>query len=261
MIDVNLKGCELIEKLPELWAPNLENLNLVYCIKIDKLPKLWAPNLGNLYLAYCKNLVEIDESYGSLEKLRKWNLSYCPKLQFLPSQLKLKSLDFFDLTGCSRLEKLPNFHPEMECLKTLYLGESGIRELPSSIKHLTKLEKLVIGIAKLRPTSNSINSSSGYEFVNMDFEGYETIIELDSWMKPDYFPALEAIYLFETDIVTIPESISGFRKLKSLYIRNCKLLRKIQGLPQSISKVRVENCILLDTQSPSGLLSQVFLFL
>ena len=210
------------------------------------------------------------------------------KLQILPSQLRLKSLFSFYLSHCTSLEKLPNFHPEMECLNTLELEGSGLREVPSSIEHLTKLstlslfscenlrdlpdsiyklqqlQKLCIPTAKLRPTCNSFDSSSGYGFVNMkllDFWHYENIIELDLLMKPDYFPALESIILSETNIVAIPESISKFPRLKSLYIRNCKLLSEIQGLPQSISVVRAENCMLLDSQSASGLLNQVSLFL
>nr|XP_023892451.1 TMV resistance protein N-like [Quercus suber] len=196
-----------------------------------------------------------------LKKLETWDLVDCKNLQILPSQLRLKSLRFFNLSGCSRLEKLPNFHPEMECLKTLELKGSGIREVPSSIEHLTglcklslyelrRLQELSIPTAKLRPTS-------GYGFVNMkevSFRGYKSRIELDLLMKPDYFPALERIDLSYTNIVTIPETIS---RLEKLSITNCKLLREIQGLPQSISQVFAENCMLLDIQSPSGLFNQV----
>ena len=80
-------------------------------------------------------------------------------------------------------------------------------------------------------------------------------------MKPNYFPALKRIDLYEADIVTIPESIRRFPRLQELNIENCKLLREIQGLPQSIIYVEAKNCFLLDTLSPSGLLNQVSLFL
>ncbi|KAL4639457.1 hypothetical protein ACB092_03G219900 [Castanea dentata] len=267
----------------ELRLENLIAVNLSGCEFITKLPKLWAPNLECLNLSSCRNLVEIDEYFGSHEKLKFWNLSYCGNLQILPSQLRLKSLRSFFLSGCSRLEKLPNFHPEMECLKDLFLAESGIREVPSSIEHLTKLEALRLydcknlwdlpdsiyklqqlydlrtPTAKLRPTWNSFDGSSGYGFVNMtqlDLSNHEGMIELDLLMKPDYFPALERIDLSGTNIVTIPESISKFPRLEQLLISSCKLLREIQGLPQSIRRVRAENCMLLDTQSPSGLLNQ-----
>ncbi|XP_075659826.1 TMV resistance protein N-like isoform X2 [Castanea sativa] len=262
LIDVNLSGCEFITKLPKLWAPNLEYLDL----------------------SSCRNLVEIDEYFGSHEKLRSWVLNNCGNLQILPSQLRLKSLRSFYLFGCSRLEKLPNFYPEMKYLEILSLENSGIREVPSSIEHLTKLEELWLDdcknlrdlpdsiyklqqlrrlstpTAKLRPMWNSFDGSSGYGFVNMtqlDLRYHEGIIELDLLMKPNYFPALEWIDLSGTNIVTIPESISRFPKLEELEISSCKLLREIQGLPQSIRRVYAQDCMLLDTQSPSGLLNQV----
>ena len=56
----------------------------------------------------------------------------------------LKSLNSFDLVRCSRLEKFPNIHPEMKCLRDLDLQESGIRELPSSIGYLGGLTKLCL---------------------------------------------------------------------------------------------------------------------
>ena len=263
--------------LQEWRLENLKDVNFERCEFITKLPKLWAPKLESLDLAFCKNLVEIDECFGSLEKLKRWNLAHCKNLQFLPSQLKLKSLKYFCLTSCSRLEKLPNFHPEMGCLEILYLGESGIRELPSSIEHLTKLDTLSLDkcenlrdlpdsiyklqqlrildttTTKLRQTCNSFDSSSGYGFVKMK--------PLDLLMKLDYFPALEMIDLSETNIVTIPKSISRLPRLESLLISNCKLLCEIQGLPKSIRTILAENCMLLDSQSPSGLLNQVSLFL
>nr|XP_023876180.1 TMV resistance protein N-like [Quercus suber] len=306
LVYVNLKGCKFIKKLPilrvpnlkklnlsscgnlvkfrKLQAPNLEDLDLSYCKNLVKLPKLRAPNLEYLGLSSCENLVEINECFGSLEKLRTWDLHGCRKLQILPSQLMLKSLVTFLLIDCPRLEKLPNFNPEMECLEILNLSGSGIREVPSSIKNLTKLHELSLidcknlwdlpdsiyklqqlwrletPTAKLRPTCNSFDGSFGYGFMNLkelDFVGREAINELDLLMKPDYFPALEFINLSKTNIVTIPESISRFPKLKSLHITDCKLLREIQGLPQSIRLVEAENCMLLDTQSPSGLLNQV----
>ena len=287
LINANLSYCKFITKLPKLWAPNLVSLVLVGCENLVKLTELGAPNLVSLDLSRCENLVEIDECFGSLEKLRKWYLDGCRKLQILPSQLRLKSLFCFDLSDCSSLEEFPNFLPEMECFRIFYLSGSGIREVPSSIEHLTNLRKLNLRecknlgdlpdsiyklqqlqiletpTAKLRPTCDSFDGSSGYGFVNMtrlDFHYYEGIIELDLLMKPDYFPALERINLSYTNIVTIPESISRFPRLTQLRARNCKHLLEIQGLPQSIRWVYVKGSMLLNT-SPSGLFNQVSLFL
>ncbi|XP_023899313.2 uncharacterized protein LOC112011160 [Quercus suber] len=246
----------------ECRLENLKKVNFVGCEYIRILPKLWVPNLEYLNLRNCENLVEIDECFGYLEKLRGWSLDGCIKLQILPSQLRLKSLYSFFLTGCSRLEKLPDFHQEMECLEYLWLDGSGIREVPSSIEHLTKLKflhlrwcknlrdlpdsicklqqlrELQTPTTKLRPTCNSFDSS---------FEGYEDIL-----MKPEYFPALSSLELYGANIVTIPKSISRFPKLNSFSIFNCELLSEIQGLSRWI-----DIHTLLDSQSRSRLLNQV----
>ena len=222
----------------------MKHLNLSGCKFITKLPNLCTPNLEILNLSYCENLVEIHESGEFLHKLKTWNLDYCKKLQNLPNNLMLTSLEVLerlDLIGCKNL-----------------------RDLPDGIYKLQQLRYLWTPTAKLRPTCNSFDSSSSYGFLKMtflQFLGYTGIIELDLLMKPDYFPALEWIYLSATNIITIPESISRFPRLRGLSIHNCKHLREIQGLPLSISCVEAYNCPLLDYESSSGLLNQVSLFL
>ena len=86
----------------------------------------------------------VHESVGFLDKLWKWDLAFCDSLQNLPNNLRLKSLEEFNLSGCFKLEKFPNIHPEMKRLKNLDLSLSGIRGLPSSIGYLTALESLDI---------------------------------------------------------------------------------------------------------------------
>ncbi|KAK7838778.1 hypothetical protein CFP56_019077 [Quercus suber] len=140
--------------------------------------------------------------------------------------------------NCIRLPKLIN---------QLTFGLFSLQEW--RIYKLQRLRILDTTTTKLRPTCNSIDISSRYGFVKMK--------PLDLLMKLDYFPALEMIDLSETNIVTIPESISRLSRLVSLLISNCKHLREIQRLPQSIRTVLAENCMLLDSQSPSGLLNQV----
>ena len=219
----------------------MKYLNLHGCKFITKLPALCTPNLETLDLSYCENLVKIHESGEFLHKLKTWRLNSCKKLQNLPNNLMLTSL---------------------EVLETLTLGECiNLRGLPDGIYKLQQLQVLDIPTAKLRPTCNSFDSSSGYGFLNLtsvSLWNRESIIELDFLMKPDYFLALIKIDLTYTNIITIPESISRFPRLESLYMDNCKHLREIQGLPQSISTVSAENCPLLDKES---LLNQVSLSL
>ena len=242
-----------------------------------------TPNLETLDLTSCRNLVTVHESIGFLESLQEWNLLGCRSLQNLPNNLRLKSLKEFVLTSCSKLEKFPNLHPEMKRLKKLYLSDSGIRELPSSIGYLTQLtilslfncrnlrdlpdsiyklqmlEDLIIDIAKLRPLCNSFDGLSEYGFSSLReliVSGY-CGIELEFLMKPNHFPVLEYLDLSGTDIVSIPESLHRFTTLESLRIDYCKQLRQIVRLPQFIKSVEARNCPSLDA---SRLLNQVSLF-
>ena len=204
----------------------------------------------------------------------------------LPDILRLKSLKKFVLSDYLRLEKFPNIHPEMKCLKSLNLEGSGIRELPSSIKYLTGLELLDLGscenlrylpndiyelqlidelyipTAKLRQTCDYLDGLSSYGFLmlySVSFRSNKNIIELDFLMKPEYFPVLKDLDLCATNIVSIPESLCRFTTLVSLDIGHCKQLQEIPRLPQSIQLVSVANSRLLNPQSSSRLLNQVSL--
>ena len=262
-------------------------IKLRFCQSITKLPDLCSPNLEELDLSDCESLIEVHESIGFLERLKKWDLSYCEKLQILPSMLMLKSLEHFELKRCSRLEKFPDIHPEMKCLKKLNFFCSGIRELPLSLLYLTGLATLEatccsklmkipvranksemqeegdIPSAKLTLACNSFNNFLGPTgflcLTQLNLEWCPIEVELDSWMQPDYFPVLKTLYLYNTGIVTIPESISRFTTLRQLFLTNCKKLREIPRLPQSIRTVEAQDCDRLDSQSSSRLLNQVSL--
>ena len=243
----------------------MKRIRLVSCEFITKLPDLCCPNLEELEIKYCKNLSEVDESIGSHEKLKGWDLTGCSQLQILPSTLKLKSLEYFELNGCRMLEKFPDIHPEMNCLEYLDFDHCGMRELPSSLLYLTGLEQLRLGVRKLTNflvganNFNNFSGPTGFLCLNeLNLSGSPRI-EVESWMQPEYFPALRRLYLRKTNIVTIPESISRFMRLECLDIEDCKKLREIPRLPQSIRSVDARNCDRLDTQSSSRLLNQVSL--
>ena len=85
-----------------------------------------SPNIKELKLRDCKNLVEIDDSVGRLDKLEVWNLFNCVKLETFPSCLSMKSLRHFNLCGCYSLKKFPNISQEMRSLGSLNMRDTGI---------------------------------------------------------------------------------------------------------------------------------------
>nr|XP_023911119.1 disease resistance-like protein DSC1 [Quercus suber] len=104
-----LSNCKKLQILPStLRLKSLEDINLCDCVSLEKLPDLGAPNLEELNMKNCENLIEVHEAIGSLDKLKHWTLSNCKKLQILPSTLRLKSLEDINLCDCVSLEKLPD---------------------------------------------------------------------------------------------------------------------------------------------------------
>ena len=183
-----------------------------------------------MYLSHCKNLVKIHESVGFLDKLERWDLEGCGKLQILPNCLRLISLKYINFNNCESITELPEFYAPS--LKKLYLSHCTLSLKNLYLSHCKNLDSL-------------------------SFRGNKNITELDILMKPEYFPVLDSLDLSETNIVSIPESLSRFANLAVLQIRNCKQLREIPRLPQSVRDVDVRNCYSLNAQSSSRLLNQV----
>uniref|UniRef100_A0A7N2M4Y6 TIR domain-containing protein n=1 Tax=Quercus lobata TaxID=97700 RepID=A0A7N2M4Y6_QUELO len=272
----DLRSCRNLEILPSLLGlRSLKYFSLVNCGRLEKFPAIWAPDLKTLSISDCENLMEVHESVGDLDKLERWDLRSCRNLEILPSLLGLRSLKDFSLVNCGRLEKFPAIHPEMKYLQRLYMSNCGIREWRSSFTHLTKglcdlelsnnenLWNFLHSRNKLQlleeidiPTANSFDGFSGYGFLSL------TDLELNSWdgditeLDFQYFPLLSDLRIYDSNIISIPQSISGLARLKPIRIENCKQLREIPTLAQSVRCVFVSECPSVDPQSVSRLLIQ-----
>ncbi|KAG2668379.1 hypothetical protein I3760_15G157700 [Carya illinoinensis] len=122
---------------------NLTAMNFDDCQSITKFLDISrCPNLKKINLSGCKNLVEVHDSVGFLDKLDTLNLSGCDKLKRLPSRLQLRSLRLLILGHCWNLQNFPEIECEMEHLQEVCLTGSKIEELPSSIRYLTGLLRL-----------------------------------------------------------------------------------------------------------------------
>jgi len=103
------------------------------------------------------------------------------------------------------------------------------------------------------PTANSFDGFSGYGFRSLSYLHLDgDITELDF----QYFPLLSYLRIYDSNIISIPQSISGLARLETIHIRNCKRLREIPTLPQSVRHVFVSKCPSVDPQSVSRLLIQ-----
>ncbi|VVB04717.1 unnamed protein product [Arabis nemorensis] len=98
-----------------------------------------ALNLEHIDLEGCTSLVDVSTSIPRCGKLVSLNMNDCSHLRSLPAMVDLTSLKLLNLSGCSELQEIQDFAPN---LKELYLAGTAIKELPLSIENLTKLSTL-----------------------------------------------------------------------------------------------------------------------
>lgn len=119
----------------------------------------------------------------------------------------MESLESLNLTGCEKLEALPEIQGNMELLSELLLGCTAIRELPSSIGRL-------FGISLL------------------DLHSCENLVRLPASVSK--MRKLKVLILKGcSNLATFPESLGDLEELEELYAGNTAIRR----LPDSMKKL------------------------
>ena len=170
------------------------------------------------------------------ENLKRVNFSYCEFITKFHASCT-PNLETLDLTWCKNLVEIDASVGLLKKLKTWDLSNcSKLQFLPSQLRLISLTDFILNECPRLEK----------FPEIHPEMECLETL----------------ELSLTGIKIITIPKSLSRFPRLESLVVENCKQLRQIQGLPQSITDLDARNCMFLDTQS---LLNQVcfsfFLFL
>ncbi|KAM4105313.1 hypothetical protein ACJW30_06G223300 [Castanea mollissima] len=268
LVVLNMVGNQLKKTFKQVYAlKNMRYVDLSWCESIRKIPDLsMSPNIKELNLSDCKNLVEIDDSVGRLDKLEVWDLSRCDKLETLPSCLTMKSLRFFYLNFCKSLKNFPNISREMKSFEELHLKDTGISELPPSFGNLTGIIQLVLGNSVagaghlLIPSSiynlqrlkflvlygnftflkdvellcNSYGGFSKYVFPSLEsifLNAVRNPSEIDFILNYCCPPSLKSLWIHDSKIVTFPKITGRLRSLELVDIKLCYELREIPSLP------------------------------
>ncbi|TXG55877.1 hypothetical protein EZV62_017190 [Acer yangbiense] len=139
LLELFLRGCKNLETLPSSIS-NLASLikfDLSDCSKLDKLPV----NMGNL-----KSLENLSSGRGVESQLPSSTTSLISLIECLalrPSSGLSFSLEDLCLNNCN-LTEIPEDIGCLSSLKTLELCKNDFESLPTSIKQLSKLEKLLL---------------------------------------------------------------------------------------------------------------------
>ncbi|THF96766.1 hypothetical protein TEA_009276 [Camellia sinensis var. sinensis] len=143
LICLNLKDCKNLKSLPsDIQLETLEVLNVSACSKVENISINFGymKCLSELYLDGIA-VSELPPSIGHLTNLVLLSLSNCKKLRSIPNNIcQLKALSSLNVSGCSKLDKLPQDMGALDCLKEHHLDQTAIRQLLSSIGLLKKLK-------------------------------------------------------------------------------------------------------------------------
>ena len=268
---LNLKECKSLESLPRsiFKLKSLKTLILSNCTRLKKLPE-FQENVESLMELFLdgSGIIELPSSIGCLNGLVFFNLKNCKKLASLPQSFcELTSLRTLTLCGCSELKELPDDLGSLQCLAELNADGSGIQEVPPSITLLTNLQKLSLagckgGESKSRNMVFSFHSSPTEELRLPSFSGLYSLRVLilqrcnlsEGALPSDLgsLPSLERLDLSRNSFITIPASLSGLSRLRSLTLEYCKSLQSLPELPSSVESLNAHSCTSLETFSCSS---------
>ncbi|CAL1409765.1 unnamed protein product [Linum trigynum] len=222
----------------------LTSLSLLGCLKVRKLPEIVVPMECLVELILDETSIEkLPISIHNLGSLAVLSLRFCKNLRSLPSSITtLKSLKKLDLSGCLKLKRFPDIESGFISLEELFLDQTGIEELPSTIQHLSGLVLLSLRFCKsfsgLPSSISRLNSLRRLDLYNCSkLDTFPDILEIMEGLRelcldwtnieilPPSFNKLIGLELLSIkgcgNLKDISSSISGLKSLKTLDIRWC----------------------------------------
>ncbi|KAJ7970164.1 Disease resistance protein (TIR-NBS-LRR class) [Quillaja saponaria] len=197
--------------------------------------------------------------------------------------LKLTALEYLNLRRCSRLAKFPHVLEKMEKIRFIDVGETAIKELPSSFGYFVGLEILcLVKCRQLSGLPNSFLRLQNLKELDMErcskvrgcfklFIGGATQMNLSSLnikncnMKITYeelliilscFTKLKNLNLSGNSFATLPASIKELHDLESLELSSCNGFKEISAIPANLKHINAPWNFFLTAQSSNLLLSQ-----
>ena len=157
-------------------------------------------------------------SLGDLKRLIRLDLNGCKCVESLPHKISLEALEFFNLSGCSKLKKFPDTVENMPRLSKLCLSETAIKDLSLLVIHSTSLIELDLRDCK-NLSSLPIAICSLMSLKTLNLSGCSKIDELPENLGK--IEGLEKLDLSGTAITGLPSSVVHLKNLRVLSLSGC----------------------------------------
>ncbi|XP_038889439.1 TMV resistance protein N-like [Benincasa hispida] len=212
--------------IQHLWTTSksletLKVINLSDSQFLSKTPDFsGVPNLERLVLSGCVDIHQLHHSLGNLKHLIQLDLRNCKKLTTIPFNICLESLHILVLSGCSNLTHFPKISGNMNHLLELHLDETSIKNLHSSIGHLTALVLLNLkNCTNLLKLPSTIGCLTSLKTLNLN--GCSKLDSLPESLGNIF--CLEKLDITNTCVNQAPMSLQLLTKLEIL---NCQGLSR-----------------------------------
>ncbi|KAI9113008.1 hypothetical protein K1719_015940 [Acacia pycnantha] len=259
---------------------NLKTINLSYSEQLIELPDFsMARKLENVDLQCCKSLRSVHPSILFLPSITKMNVLHCSKLESFEGE-NLESLSYLNAIGCS----FKKFCLSSNKLRNMYVHSTKVQMLHLPIGRCTELIELSISdgmfgsisIDELCCLTNLRLFSLTDSKQVIDIKQLHSLF--DAWCNlrglilngcsylseiPDNIKALtwlERLQLGDSAVETLPACVNHLSNLKYIYMRGCRRLKSILGLPPSLIELDASECTLLETVSSDSLVRNKCVF-
>ncbi|KAH9726262.1 ADP-ribosyl cyclase/cyclic ADP-ribose hydrolase [Citrus sinensis] len=210
MYNTSLPSNLSAEKLMLLEVPDSDIEQLWDCVKHYRKLNQIIPAACNKLIAKTPNPMLMPR----LNKLVLLNLRGSKSLKRLPSRIfNLEFLTKLNLSGCSKLKRLPEISSGN--ISWLFLRETAIEELPSSIERLHRLGYLdLLDCKRLKSLPRSLWMLKSLGVLNLS--GCSNLQRLPECLAQFSSPII--LNLAKTNIERIPKSISQLLMLRYLLL-------------------------------------------
>ncbi|KAL8090598.1 hypothetical protein AgCh_039881 [Apium graveolens] len=244
LVSMNLGGCFKLRSLPDSICNlrALEVLHIAHCSSLYALPiELGGMKSLKELNAGCLTVRELPDSIGHLSNLVMLTLRYNNELKILPHTIcSLRALEVLDISGCGKLEILPDQLWKLTRLMELNVGRTKLLNKLPDIKSgqvALSVKKLDLSNSSLTSLPSGIGQLSNLEYLNLrDCHHLSFIEELPLNLKhitADGCTSLKSII-----------DLTNVKQLEILDITSCCGLREIQGLEEltSIRSLSLGGC-------------------